>query len=340
MSNRLLRFSLSFILVAFLTTAFQVHAFGLAEEECDSLGWFPAEFGLKDHSVFRFGETYYLVSTVLPEESSFAYARSKDLCHWEVLEPILKDRVPHTWDEQRVWAPSVYEEDGLYYLYYTGVTDETTQSILAAVSSDPSDPTSWKPQRTLFQPNHPGMVWTKGGWADCRDPFVTKVGDRYYLLYTGRDEAGGMIGLAVASSPLGPWDDQGSILTLSGPDRSAQVMPESPGVLQHEGVFYLYYHDTEWGEQVSTSRASADKPLSGPWSPPRSLRPGWAFEFWPGAEGKTYASYLTDYSVSISPVSWDTYYTPPQPYLGEAIHHLRLPLLRGPLLRGGQAHPK
>ena len=94
--------------------------FGKASEDCNRLGWFPTEFGLKDHSVFYFDGYYYLVSIYLPGEQFFAYGRSTDLCHWEDLTPVLEQRT-NQWDSLAIWAPHVVQVDGIYYMYYTGV---------------------------------------------------------------------------------------------------------------------------------------------------------------------------------------------------------------------------
>jgi hypothetical protein len=89
---------------------------------CDRPGWFPKKFGLKDHSVFSFGQSYYMVSTYLPTAHRLAMARSPDLCNWEELPPILTQYQQVAWDGMAVWSPFVYEESGVYYLFYTGVT--------------------------------------------------------------------------------------------------------------------------------------------------------------------------------------------------------------------------
>ena len=86
-------------------------------EECENPGWFPTEFGLKDHSIFWYDGYYYIVSIFLPPEDRFAYARSDNFCDWEVLSPILTERIPGAWDEMSIWAPFVFEEDGNYFHY-------------------------------------------------------------------------------------------------------------------------------------------------------------------------------------------------------------------------------
>jgi beta-xylosidase len=151
---------------------------------CENPGWFPSSFGLKDHHVFQHNGYYYIVSIYLPGEKQFAYARSLDFCTWEDLGPILTASSSDGWESLAKWAPFVLEEDGVYYMYYTGVTESYTQSIMVATSSNPADPNSWTQKGMIFQPSHDNMIWQAGRWADCRDPTVIKIDNLYYMLYT------------------------------------------------------------------------------------------------------------------------------------------------------------
>jgi len=290
--------------------------------ECDHLGWFPEDFGLKDHSVFIYNGDYYIVSIYLPGEQFFAYARSQDLCNWEDLSPILEERTSE-WDNLAIWAPQVFEENGVYYMFYTGVKGPypiMTQSIMLATSTDPADPSSWMIVDQVFKPNHPGMIWEDNTWADCRDAHVFKQGSTYYMLYTGRDVDGVIVGLAAASSPSGPWQDWGSILTLDG-----SGMAESPTIWYANGGFYLFYNwassSLPRGEMYHYGPTPA-----GPWSEGNFITPGWAYEIWSGIDGKTYASYLIDYDVTIKPLLWNTRFSPPQPFVGEQIVESFIPI--------------
>ncbi len=286
---------------------------------CVKLGWFPTDFGLKDHTVFWYDSYYYIASNYLPSETKFAYGRSIDMCSWETLAPVLTLRINGTWDEMAVWAPFVYQEGGIYYLYYAGVTTKFTQSILLATSTDPADPASWQPRGVVFQPAHAGMNWRSGQWADCRDPTVVKVGDQYFLYYTGSDVSGGIIGVATATSPMGPWTDWGVI--LNSPPQSG-AMYESPVVIAHDSYFYLAYNDTSLGERYRIGPSP-----TGPWIGPFILSPGWADEIWTGQDRRTYSSYLTDYTITISPVTWDILNTPARLWIGSEVFHIALPLL-------------
>jgi beta-xylosidase len=251
-------------------------------------------------------------------QDRFAYARSADLCTWEELDSVLTRRVPGAWDEKAIWAPFIYQESGLYYLYYTGVTATGTQSILLATSTDPADPNAWQLDDMVFQPEHPGMVWEAGQWADCRDPTVIKIDQLYYLYYAGRDVAGSIIGLATAPSPEGPWFDHGSIL-----DPDPRAVFESPTVTSFAGAFYLVYTLAGNGGYFRIGAGP-----TGPWGTAVAFRPGWAHEMWQGVDGEWFTSFLTDYSVTISPLSWDTLLVPPHPMIGSSVHHLFLPILQ------------
>jgi beta-xylosidase len=260
----------------------------------------------------------------LPYEKQFAYARSADWCNWEDLGPILSERRPGEADEQSIWSPFVLEEGGTYYAYYTGVTRDFTQRILLATTQNPADPASWQERGVIFHPDHLQAKWTAGEWADCRDPMVLKAGELYYLYYSGRDSGTegdyGIVGLATAASPEGPWTDQGAILALSTP--ANYHMLESPTVYPYQGNYYLFANNTSCGEEYRVGSSP-----SGPWSNPRPFQPGWAHEVWSTTEGLTYSSYLTDYTVSFSPVSWSFFAQPSRPVIGEQFQVNFAPML-------------
>ena len=308
------------VIVLMLTLVLSVRNGGgqVAKSACETMGWFPSDIGLKDHHLFFFKGYYYLVSNLVGSEDRFAYARSQDFCAWETLPTILGPSTHGLWDEMAVWAPFVYEEDEVYYLYYTGVTRKFTQSIMAATTSNPKDPTSWQAQGMIFQPDHPGMLWEAGQWADARDPTVIKTGGIYYLYYTGRDISGGIIGMATAPSPLGPWRDWGSIIPAV-----ASGMLESPTLARFDGTYYLFYHHTGRGEYFRAGSSPG-----GPWGDPQPIRPGLAHEVWQDRTDEWFTSYLTDYSVTISPLTWDTFFSPAQPWIGDDVYHQIMPVVR------------
>ena len=220
-----------------------------------------------------------------------------------------------------IWAPFVLEDNGVFYMYYTGVRRDFTQSIMLATSTNPADPGSWQRQGMIFQPDHEGTLWQAGSWADCRDATVLKAGDIYYMYYTGRDSAGPIVGLATSFSPVGPWYDWGMVLILPQPD----AMAESPTVVSHAGAYYLLYNNTYQGEEYRIAPA-----LAGPWSEAYPLPPGWANEVWVGQDGLDYTSFLQGYEIVIELILWDDFYSPTRLFVGASAYRLFLPNLLYP----------
>ncbi len=290
---------------------------------CAPMGWFSTTFGLKDHTVFTFDGRYYLASIDISDNTHFAYGVSDDLCGWTTLNPILAQRPALPWNETVIWAPDVLCENGVCYMFYTSVESTITQRIALATSTNPAEPASWVVDTSfVFTPTHSGAVWSENTWADMRDPHVFRLDGLYYLLYTGRDVDGGIVGLATAPSLTGPWQDFGSILTLES------GMPESPTMFQANGGFYLLYNRAGAGAASGEKYRFGPAP-GGPWSAEMSVFPaGWAHEVWSGLDGKIYGSYLTNYTVTIAPLIWNRRYTPPQPFFAASFYELFVPLVQ------------
>jgi predicted GH43/DUF377 family glycosyl hydrolase len=290
---------------------------------CTSQGWQPTKFYLKDHSIFLHKGIYYLISIRFTQwgvEREFAYARSTDLCNWEDLGPLFGpgERQAGIWDSQGIWSPFVLAEQGVYYLYYTGVAEGITQSIMLATTTDPADPQAWQPQGMIFQPEHANMIWPGWGmWSDARDPMIIKLQSRYYLYYTGLDTRGGIVGVATAASLRGPWQDLGATLTIPG------TIPESPTVATYGGRYYLFYNGTDGvGPEVRVSAS----PL-GPWSAPHPISPGFAHEVWTNRDGKWMTSYVIDYAIGIKPIYWAAVASLPVPVILAEASPVFLPMV-------------
>lgn len=279
---------------------------------------------LKDHTLFFYDDFYYIASIHLPRDEGqfkdrhFVYARTRDFCTWEDLGIILEPGPEGAPDEGGIWAPYVIREGDTFFMFYTGFNRNVAQSIMLATSTNPADPESWARRGLVFQPHHEDVVYDGSEpWSDGRDPMVLRYNDRYFLYYTGRDQHGGIVGVAIADDLMGPWRDLGPVLRLPEPDG----MPESPFVINHDGYFYIYYNATGSGQRWQW----APSPF-GPWQSPVYEPFGWAHDFY--FDGTRWlASYLNGYGeeIQVRPVRWQTHTNPATPMI-----HYRsyLPLLR------------
>ena len=142
--------------------------------------------------------------------------------------------------------------DGTYYAYTTqSVYDELLEvPILAS-----KDLVHWRLMGDALP--HP-PPWVIGGAAgDVWAPHVLRLRNRYLLYYAGRQASDGSmaIGVAVASSPLGPFRDLGGPLLTRSKGQPTYTAID-PFVLHAHRRLYLY-----WGsdnQPIRVTRLTAD----------------------------------------------------------------------------------
>lgn len=253
-------------LLAFLTLA--LLAGGLAPEA--RAAWFfpPYPIRAKDFTVIKHQGLYHVFYIAhdprLPDsltETFFGHATSPDLFLWTSRPPVLNIR-PGKWDRTHVWAPTVIERDGLFYLFYTGVADGPTgpslyQRIGLAISTD------------LFNWNRvedPVLTCDQVPWAVCdsmngnaafRDPFVmADPADpaRWLMLYSTTPESDPVsmvAGLAASSGDFTQWTDL-QPLWITHRSWNYHALVESPHAFRHGGLWYLLF-TTESGQPIRLS---------------------------------------------------------------------------------------
>lgn len=108
-----------------------------------------------DPFAFRWCGRYYCYAT---DEDGVKVSRSEDLVNWEYLGYAIKEEKYRDY-----WAPSVFYENGIFYMYYSNLEREETDGhkewLKLAVSSNPEGPFLY--QKTFFQKfsidSHPVM---------------------------------------------------------------------------------------------------------------------------------------------------------------------------------------
>jgi hypothetical protein len=184
-------------------------------------------------------------------EIDFGHAISTDLYHWTQLPPVMGVD-PYGWDNLHVWAPHIIQSAGLYWMFYTGVSEivgqySDTQRIGVAVSSDLM---TWT--RILDQPVWQTREAPWAWWAPlnanvaCRDPFVMEdpAAPGQFLLYYTASPASDTVAtlVGVARSPLGDltqWVDE-KPLWITYRSFSFNVLTESPHLFVHNGHWFLF----------------------------------------------------------------------------------------------------
>jgi len=177
-----------------------------------------------------------------------------------------------SWDERCIESCDIFKDYETYYLYYHGTPmgDNPSYRIGVATASYPLGP--W----TKYANNPILDLGPEGSWDDqhVACAFIIKEGtNKYYMWYSGGNKRNLVndklilrfdIGLATASSPLGPWKkyEGNPILEDFG---------YVGGVVKHKGKYYMYCEYPIAGvDQVEDdygpiALAIADVP-EGPWT--------------------------------------------------------------------------
>lgn len=210
--------------------------------------------------------------------ASIGHARSTDLVEWELLPDALVTADAPAWDDGSTWTGSVVRgDDGVWRLFYTGVTRDEDWLIQRVGVATSQDLLSWhRPtDQPLLETDHRWYeTYTPDAWHDeaWRDPWVFKAEDgRWHMLLTARVPDGdpmgrGVIGHAV-SDDLETWEVQPP---LSAPAGWGQM--EVPQTVVVDGQPFLLFccgtaHEDERrrGQATGGMWFAPGESLLGPW---------------------------------------------------------------------------
>jgi hypothetical protein len=204
-------------------------------------------------------------------EKDLGHAVSPDLYQWQHLDPVLPVR-PGEWDSLHVWAPSIVERDGVYYMFYTGIGrgpgGAPIQRTGLAVSTD---------LMTWNRTAPPVFGCEQAPWAWCdpwaptqafRDPFVMADPLRpgrwlmYTTAYPGSDTTGMVVSLATSDGDFTSWSDAGP-MWITHQSMSYNPVVESPHVMSRgDSLFYLFF--STWSGQPLSFATAADPAAPAP----------------------------------------------------------------------------
>lgn len=114
--------------------------------------------------------------------------------------PILKPIVDHFWESRAVLNPAVVSSSGKVHIVYRAVGDTAT-SVLGYASSSDGVNIDERLDQPIYTPSEPFEGVSKippkfcslaflsggGGCGGCEDPRITKIGDKFYMIYVAYD---------------------------------------------------------------------------------------------------------------------------------------------------------
>jgi len=211
-------------------------------------GWYADPEGIV------YGDRYWIFPTYSApyEEQVFLDAfSSNDLVTWEKHDRIL-DTSSVKWANRAMWAPSVTEKNGQYFLFFGAndiQSDNETGGIGVAVADRPEGPYRDHIGRPLIDRFHNG--------AQPIDQFAFRDADgEYWLIY------GGWRHCNIAKLN----DDFSGLDTLPDGSLFREITPEGyvegPFMFIREGKYYFMWSEGGWtGPDYSVAYAVSDSPF-------------------------------------------------------------------------------
>ena len=214
--------------------------------------WRPKDFTLLKHDglyhlfYIRHNRTLPMSQT----ENDLGHAVSPDLWNWTQAPPVLPAR-ENGWDRTQIWAPSIVEKDGVFFMFYTGVstipdTCSGWQRIGVATSTDLME---WNRMDAPVL-SCPMIPWTvcdsTSALTAFRDPFVMPDPAQpghwlmYYSTFPSSDSLGMVVGVAESDGDLTQWSDRGP-LWITNRSYTYSDLIESPHLFKHDSLWYLFY---------------------------------------------------------------------------------------------------
>lgn len=176
---------------------------------------------------------------------------SKDLVNWTKHERII-DTAEVKWLKYAMWAPSIIEKDGKYYLFFAGndVHEGEIGGIGVAVADQPQGPF----KDLLGKPLINEIV----NGAQPIDQYVFKdPADGSYYMYYGGWLHCNMVKLNDDFTAIVPFDD-GEIYKEVTPEKYV----EGPLMFMRNGKYYFMWSEGGWtGPDYSVSYAISDSPF-------------------------------------------------------------------------------
>ena len=211
-------------------------------------GWYADPEGILLQNKYFIYPTY---SAPYEQQVFLDAFSSTDLVNWQKHSRIV-DTASIKWAKIAMWAPSVTEKDGRYYLFFGAndiQNDQEYGGIGVAVSDKPDGPFKDHLGKPLIDKFHNG--------AQPIDQFVFKDKDgQYYLIYGGWRHCN-IARLNNDFTGFLPFPD-GSTFKEITPDQYV----EGPFMFIRNGKYYFMWSEGGWtGPNYSVAYAIADSPM-------------------------------------------------------------------------------
>jgi beta-xylosidase len=183
-----------------------------------------------DPTIIRVGETYYAAGTSFDFAPNYPIYESKDLVNWKQIGVVFQE--PPTWASDDFWAPELYYQDGVFYVYYTTKRKDNRVACIGVATT--------KDIRKGFTDYGIIIEWGE----EAIDAFVFKDDDgksyicwKAYGLTKGRE-----IEILASELSADGLHLAGETFTLTDHTKGWKgAGDEGPCLIKHKEFYYLFY---------------------------------------------------------------------------------------------------
>lgn len=243
---------LLYIIFGFTLHVFSQSAEVIEKKSASGNPVFPGWYADPEARIFNYQYWIYPTFSAPYKEQVFLDAfSSPDLIHWTKHRHVL-DTANFHWAKKAVWAPSIVEKDGKYFLFFGAndiQNDNQKGGIGIGVANNPAGPFTDYLGKPLIDKFHNG--------AQPIDQFVFKDQDRqYYLIYGGWGHCN-IAKLNNSFTGFLPFDD-GSLFKEITP----KGYVEGSFMIERNHKYYFMWSEGGWtGPDYSVAYAISDSPL-------------------------------------------------------------------------------
>jgi predicted GH43/DUF377 family glycosyl hydrolase len=259
-------------------------------------------YGLSSPIVFVDGSSFKMWHTCIAASgvSSVGYAESTDGLTWTrpTSKPVLSPGAYGAWDSYTVGPGPVIKVNGEYWMYYNGSISSMGPSHIGLATS--TDGINWTKKASP-------VIYSQSGWESAVGAEgIIKIGDVYYLYYTGRNNGAYKIGLATSTDGLN-WTRYSGNPILSADKSWEGNGVYYPSVIAQNGGYTMFYgnissYNTAFGTATSTDGKNWVKSSSNPFFTYKNSYSNWTNSInYPCAikYNNELRVYYTGYSISL-----------------------------------------
>ncbi len=183
-----------------------------------------------DPSIIRVGKDFYATATSSEWSPEFPILHSRDLVNWEIVGEVFPKRPE--WSVGNYWAPEIWQENGVFYIFYVARKAGGNLCIAAASAAKPTGPYT----------DHGALECQEVGSIDAF-PIRDETGKLFVVWKEDGNSVNKPTPLWAQELDTKNWKLVGTRKEIlrNDPESWEGNLVEGPYIIRRDGYFYMFY---------------------------------------------------------------------------------------------------